>query len=69
MTTTKSEYMCEMREWDNGNGTVTKGIAFPCKRAGCKREVKVDEQHPQFADLKASPVALCNTCLHKLHGA
>jgi hypothetical protein len=59
-----------VHEWPNGDGTVTRGIAFPCRRKSCKNEVKVDEHHPQFAELKASQDALCNACLHKqLHGA
>jgi hypothetical protein len=52
-------------EWPNSDGTVTRGIAFPCRRKDCKNEVKVDEAHPQFAELKAAPIALCNACLHK----
>ena len=64
-TTTKSDTRVRETQWPNGDGTVTRGIAFPCRRKACTKEVLVDERHPQFAELKASPVALCNACLHK----
>ena len=57
-------------EWPDGDGTVRRGIAFPCRRKACTKDVLVDEDHPQFAELKASQNALCNACLHKqLNGA